>query len=246
MKWTTSLIAFAVTGVAFAAGPAPVVSLAQAQQETVEERVARLERAFEARQSGQARMLQQLNQLQREISELRGITEQHANQLDQILERQRDLYQEIDRRISEVRGSGSSLGTSVDMSTGSGEVSENETAYDRAIRLVLEERRYDLAIPEFESFIATNPDSPYRSNAHYWLGQLYLVEENYAEAESNFSTVVDMYPDSSKRADCIYKLGLIKLATGDTAAAQEYFNRVQSEYPDSTEAGLAQQQLDSL
>ena len=93
---------------------------------------------------------------------------------------------------------------------------------------------------------ASNPDSPYLSNAHYWLGQLYLVEENYVEAEQNFLTVVDTYPDSTKRADCIYKLGLIKLATGDEAQAVSYFERVQSEYPDSTEAGLASQQLESL
>ncbi len=215
-------------------------------QESVEERVNRLERAFEARQAGQANMLQQLNMLQREIGELRGITENHANQLDQILERQRDLYQEIERRLSESRVATASSVSSVSP-TSSAETSKNEeTGYDRAIRLVLEERRYDRAIPEFQSFIANNPDSAYVGNAHYWLGQLFFAQENYNDAKTHFNKVVSGHKDSNKRADCILKLGMIAVAEGNSATAQQYFLQVQKEYPDSTESGMAARQLEAV
>ncbi|MCC5854296.1 MAG: tol-pal system protein YbgF [Idiomarina sp.] len=249
MKLTTLVVALSLTGVAMASGQAPVVSLAQAQgQESVDERISRLERAFEARQQGQAQILQQLSALQRELSELRGITEEHAHQLEQILERQRDLYQEIDRRIGEVR-SGSGTTSTPSAPTGGPTVSGptgESTAYDRAIRLVLEERRYDRAIPEFESFIANHPDSPYLSNAHYWLGQLYFVQSDFSEARTHFTKVINDFADSNKRADCMLKLGMIEKAEGNTRRARDLFQRVRSEYPNSTEAGMAQRELESL
>lgn len=223
----------------------PLVTMPAIAQESVEARVDRLERAFEARQEGQVRMLQQLQQLQQEISELRGITEDHANQLAQILDRQRDLYQEIDRRISEARLAGAAVGGAVNSAVASSSVDEGE-AYDRAIRLVLEERRYDLAIPEFEAFIAANPDSSYLSNAHYWLGQLHFAQENYADAKVNFQKVVSDFPDSTKRADCMLKLGIIAATEGNAEQARSLFEQVRQEYPDSTEAGMAARQLESL
>lgn len=215
-------------------------------QESVEERVNRLERAFEARQAGQANMLQQLNMLQREIGELRGITENHANQLDQILQRQRDLYQEIERRLSENRVGSAGNVSSVSPTSSPETPKSEETGYDRAIRLVLEERRYDRAIPEFQSFIANNPDSGYVGNAHYWLGQLFFAQENYNDAKTHFNKVVSGYKDSSKRADCILKLGMIAVAEGNSATARQYFLQVQKEYPDSTESGMAARQLESV
>lgn len=223
----------------------PLCAVPAIAQESVEDRIERLERAFEARQEGQSRMLQQLQQLQSEISELRGITEDHANQLTQILERQRDLYQEIDRRISEVRVSGGAVESAVGTALSSAGLDQGE-AYDRAIRLVLEDRRYDLAIPEFQSFIANNPDSPYLSNAHYWLGQLHFAQQNYADAKVNFRKVVDEFPDSTKRADCMLKLGIIEAAEGNSSAARRLFEQVKREYPNSTEAGMAERQLESL
>src|SRR5690554_1683766 len=215
-------------------------------QESVEERVDRLERAFDARQAGQANMLQQLNLLQREVGELRGITENHANQLEQILARQRDLYQEIERRLSESRAGSANNGDVPSTSSSPSTIKNEETAYDRAIRLVLEERRYDQAIPEFQDFIANNPNSDYVGNAHYWLGQLFFVQENYKDAKTHFNKVVADYKDSTKRADCMLKLGMIEVAEGNTPAARRSFEQVRKEYPSSTKAGMAARQLEAM
>ncbi|MCO4321974.1 tol-pal system protein YbgF [Aliidiomarina quisquiliarum] len=215
-------------------------------QESVEERVDRLERAFDARQAGQVNLLQQLNLLQREVGELRGITENHAHQLEQILERQRDLYQEIERRLSDSRGGSVSNEVIASTSAPVATLKTEETGYDRAIRLVLEERRYDLAIPEFQAFIANNPTSTYLGNAHYWLGQLFYVQENFSDAKSHFNKVVSDHKDSSKRGDCILKLGMIDVAEGNKASARRYFEQVKSEYPNTTEANMAIRELEKL
>ena len=219
---------------------------AYSQAESVAQRVDRLERAFEARQAGQARILQQLNSLQREVSELRGITENHANQLEQILERQRDLYQEIERRLSEPQSTGMDSARIDEADAFVTATSNSETGYDRAIRLVLEEKRYDQAIPEFQSFIANNPNSEYVGNAHYWLGQLFYVQQNYADAKRHFSTVVSNHAESTKRADCILKLGMIAALEENNTAARRFFEQVSQEYPNSTESTMASRQLQSL
>ncbi|TRW50253.1 tol-pal system protein YbgF [Aliidiomarina halalkaliphila] len=255
MRISGLAIALTFAGVALASGPAPVVSVANAQgSETTSQRLDRLERLIEARTQGQMSMLEQLNRLNREVSELRGITEEHTFQLDQILQRQRDIYQEIDQLGQQIRNGGGGSATrsgaaptsvpTIDIAY-SDDLSENE-AYDRAVRLVLEERRYDQAIPEFQAFLQNYPNSTYRSNALYWLGQLHYASQNYDEAKRHFTDVVENHPDSSKRADCILKLGMIERARGNNSQARTFFQRVRSEYPNSTEAGLAARQLESL
>lgn len=252
MRITSLVMVLGLSGAALA-GQAPVISVAQAQ-DSLEDRVDRLERILESRGESQIRMSEQLRNLQREVSELRGVTEVHANQLEQVLERQRDLYQEIDRRVSELSSNRSTTPTVVQDNDNdsdnlqvaySDNLSENE-AYDRAIALVLEEREYDRAIPEFRSFIDAFPDSTYLGNAHYWLGQLLYARNDHAQAREHFTEVVENHPDSSKRADCLLKLGIIAQDEDDTATASERFEQVVDEYPDSTEANMARQRLEDL
>ena len=70
-----------------------------------EQRLDRLERILQGQ--GLSDMLQQLQQLQREISSLRGEIETQNFKLDQLTSRQRDLYTDVDQRIQRLeQGSG--------------------------------------------------------------------------------------------------------------------------------------------
>ncbi|RUO65790.1 tol-pal system protein YbgF [Pseudidiomarina planktonica] len=248
-----NLIAVAALCVAWPAlaVQAPVASVSSG---SLEERLNQLERVIDARNSAQMNLLNQVNMLQEEVAELRGVTEEHAFQLEQLLTRQRELYQEIDRRLAnqssapantQVIDSSAVTGGSNNTADYSGNLSEND-AYDRAIKLVLEDKRYQDAIPAFQQFIERFPNSSYAPNAHYWLGQLLFSDGNYDGAAEQFKTVVDDYPDSNKRADCLLKLGSIARQQGQNAAARDYFNQVIKGYADSTEAGLARQRLSEL
>lgn len=224
-----------------------------------EERLDQLERIIDARNSAQMNLLQQVTQLQDEVSELRGVTEEHAYQLEQLLTRQRELYQEIDRRLANQPAASTSTSTQVDTSTVdtsasgasssgsnySDNLSEND-AYDRAIKLVLEDKRYEQATVAFQEFIERFPESSYAPNAHYWLGQLLFSAGEYGDAEEQFLIVVDRYEDSNKRADCMLKLGSIARQQDRNEDAKRYFNDVLNNYPDSTEATLAKQRLAEL
>ncbi|MBY6063566.1 tol-pal system protein YbgF [Pseudidiomarina sediminum] len=253
MQKTSLVLAFLIPGVLFA--QAPVSKLGSG---SVEERLEQLERVMDARNAAQMALLDQMASLQDEVADLRGKTEEHAYQLEQILQRQREIYQEIDRRLNATpapaeaapststtyanTSSTPATAGAVDYSTN---LSEND-AYDKAIRLVMEDRRYDAAIPEFRAFIKQFPNSTYVPNAHYWLGQLLYAEGKYDEAKAEFSAVVNQFQDSNKRGDSLLKLGIVAQQQGEKQLARSYFEKVLSEYPNSTPADLAQKRLANL
>lgn len=251
MRKTLLAVCLCVPGAVMA--QAPVSGLSSSGD--VEQRLEQIERMLEARSDAQLKMLNQLGSLQQDVAELRGITEEHEYRLEQLLERQRELYQEIDRRFSNLKQNNSQsnevagnyndleqVPTQTDSSSYSPNLSEND-AYDKAIALVLEDKRYDDAIPAFQSFLKNFPNSTYAANAHYWLGQLFFAKREYSEAKQQFETVVNDYPDSNKRGDCLLKLGAIASEQNKSADAKAYYEQVVEEYPDSTEANLAKQRL---
>ena len=65
------------------------------------EQLTNVERKLDSRNRAQVNIQRQLDDLQTQVNELRGVTELHTHQLSQVLERQRELYQELDKRVSE-------------------------------------------------------------------------------------------------------------------------------------------------
>lgn len=73
-------------------------------KETVAQRLDRLERLLNSK--GLLDMLQQIQQLQQEVRELRGQLEVEDHKLDQLSERQRNLYADVDQRLRKLRQGG--------------------------------------------------------------------------------------------------------------------------------------------
>lgn len=254
MKKTVLLVAMLAAGQAFAA--APVEDLGGGG--SLDERIAKLERILKAKQQTDFDMQRRLDALQQEVLDLRGLTEQQNYQINQMLERQRKLYEEIASLSSgaakvqpqaqaPVSAAGGASTPVVSDGTVAVEASLNETAsYEQAINLVLKERKYDEAIAAFRSFVKKYPGSNYTDNANYWLGQLLYNKNELDEARGAFTVVVEKYPDSSKRGDSLVKLGLIAEKKGDTVGAKNLYRKVIKEYANSAAARIAQQQLNAL
>lgn len=243
-----------LTGAAYA--QAPVERLggsSSTSQLTLEQRLSQLERVMDARNKAQMALLEQLTALQDEVALLRGKTEEHAYQLEQVMLRQREIYQEIDRRLAATPtpavtvpvDNAGTVSAGTPSASYSADLNEND-AYDQAIKLVLEDKRYDAAIPAFRQFIERFPNSTYAPNAHYWLGQLLFADGQFDEAKQEFAMVMEQYPDSNKRADSILKLGIIAQEQKQPQSARAFYQQVLSEYGDSTEASLAQKRLAEL
>ena len=150
------------------AAPAPVSEAANSTQ-TIEQRLAQLESMMKTRNLLQVELQQQLNLLQDEVSQVRGVTEEQSYKLEKVLQRQRELYQEIENRVSKVYEQSSATTSSdvvVDNSqTISSDLSENE-AYDRAVALIMKDKRYDAAIPDLQNFLTVFPNSALANSAH--------------------------------------------------------------------------------
>ncbi len=227
------------------AAPSPVEDIAGGSST---DRLARLERIVKARQQASMDTQQRLQQLQREVQDLRGLNEQQAYQIEQMLQRQRQLYDEISKLQSQPGTPVISPSTTVsgtnDAATSS-TLSETDS-YQTAVNLVLKSRKYDEAIPAFQHFIKTYPDSSYAANANYWLGQLLFNKGQLNEAKSAFQTVINKYSDSSKSANSMMKLGKIAEQQNDKALATRYYRRVMNEYPKSSDAIIAKKSLAAL
>ncbi|MGL5101547.1 MAG: tol-pal system protein YbgF [Plesiomonas sp.] len=247
------LVLVAVSNTATAQAP-----VYEAGTGSLEDRVTRLERTMEARNQLLTDTQQQLMSLQGEMDQLRGSVERSEYQLNQAIERQRQLYQELDNVSAQAKSAASAssapagagaTSTSSETAKADTVVSDNATenqAYDAAVQLVLRDKQYDKAITAFQAFISQYPKSVYRPNAHYWLGQLLFNQKRKDEALQQFATVVKDYPKSPKRADAMLKLGVIAQEKGDTAAAKTLFQQIVKSYPTSSSAKMAKSRLDSL
>jgi tol-pal system protein YbgF len=228
----------------------------------IESRLAILERKDSNRIEAQQRIQSQLDLLQSEVDDIRGTIELHNHQLEKILQRQRELYLELDNRFNALRAqtdvvennianSADNTGAQTGEQTNNtpldptGGVSDGQ-AYQMAVDLILKQRDYENAIPAFENFLTNYPASSFTDNAHYWLGQLLFNKQDWEGARNQFLQVVENFLDSTKRADALYKLGMLEKTESNTAQAKTYFEQVIAEYAGTTSARLATQQLNSL
>ena len=228
------------------AAPAPV-SEAAISQSSIEKRLASLENMMQSRNLLQVELQQQLNLLQDEVSQIRGVTEEQSYKLEKVLQRQRELYQEIENRVSQAytqpaAAPATDYTQSSDAQTYSSDLSENE-AYERAVALIMKDKRYDQAIPEFQTFLTTYPNSVYASNAHYWLGQLLTIKNDGVKASEHFKVVVNEFPNSNKRPDAMLKLGTLLQEQGLNQEAQKILGDLINQYPSTTAAKLATERL---
>ncbi len=221
--------------------------------------------AAEAKQAEISKRLDALNQVMMdgnaggrsadELRSLRGDVEKLRFDLDSMEKRNRDLYQDLDRRISKLEGtapasgaSTSAPGAAAPTSSSSSSAVENpsapeeESAYLQAFDQ-LKGGRYDDAIRGFRGMIQKWPDGRYADNAWYWMGKADYLKQDYAQAIQSFQTVVERYPKSPKAPDAMFDLAVSQAENRQKDQSRATLQRVVREYPTSNAANLARQRL---
>ncbi len=231
-------------------------------KDTLEQRVQRMERMLDSK--GLMDLFNRVEQLQREVQQLRGEIEVQDHLLKDLQRRQRDLYVDIDQRVHAME-SGSRPAAASPPATdrqpapppvpttapppapepGAAPVvdlaAERDT-YQRALD-ILREGRYGEAASAFQAFLQDYPSSSYADNAQYWLGEAHYVTRQFDMALADFSAVITRFPDSPKVPDSLLKKGFIYYELQDWAGARKSLQEVTSRYPDSTAARLAGDRL---
>jgi tol-pal system protein YbgF len=119
-----------------------------------------------------------------------------------------------------------------------GEEQPGEASAYRAAYALVQGRQFDKAISAFQQFLQRFPGGLYAANAHYWLGELYLVKEppDLEASRQSFVLLLAEYPDNSKAPDALYKLGKVQFMKGNREKAREYMDLVISQYGSTNNA----------
>lgn len=207
----------------------------------------------------QTEMYFQLQSLQQEVLELRGLVEEQSHEIQRLKQQRMDDYLDLDSRIGALtQGGGSGAGSlslgaagrgdsdADDSQTGGSQRGSDERAtetekYREAYEL-LRDRDIDQAIAAFNSYLEEYPEGNFAGNSHYWLGEIYLLQEDLDEAQKWFERLLEQYPDDRKRADTQYKLGRVYHQQGKDDRARELLQEVASGVSDA--ARLARQYLE--
>jgi len=156
--------------------------------------------------SGQVELYRQLQSLQEEVMQLRGLVEEQSHQLQELRQQSLDRYMDLDRRLSggaaaAVPPAPASTATgAVPLATGIEPINAQQPPQAPAATASattatpaqtapageqdaykqayakLKGQQYTVAIQSFDAFIKDYPSSELVPNAHYWLGELHLVE----------------------------------------------------------------------
>ena len=107
-----------------------------------------------------------------------------------------------------------------------------ETEAYRAADGLGQGKQFEQAITAVQQFIQAFPSSQYAPNAHYWLGELYLVKQppDLEAARQSFALLLSQYPDNPKAPDALYKLGKVQFMKGNREKAREYLDLVITQY----------------
>jgi tol-pal system protein YbgF len=226
-------------------------------------RMARIERVM-ANQS----LLDLANQMEALRSDVRAMhndVDLLNNSLDSGRKQQKDLYADLDQRLkalesraAPVQGDGAAVPGAVGGAAGAGVAGgmaggaplpvpdgSDKANYQAAFAL-LRDSQYDKAIPAFQQFLASFPDSSLAENAQYWLGEAYYVNRAFPEALGAFQKAVDKYPQSRKLPDSLLKIGYCDYELKQWDAAREVLSQVATKYSDTPAGHLAAQRLDKI
>ena len=160
-------------------------------------------------------MLGRVESLQTEIQQLRGMVEQQNHEINNLKQRQQNIYADMNVRLQQLEtGAGISIGTAKPAAlttpvkqyntTAPAPVkqaqpkpvkkvkpvskAEEKAAFEKAYTSV-RNNHFQQAIKLLEQFLQDYPDGSYSDNAHFWLGSVYKLVNNIPAAKINFQAV---------------------------------------------------------
>ncbi|WAJ36266.1 tol-pal system protein YbgF [Pseudomonas sp. GOM7] len=214
--------------------------------------------------SAQGMLFNQLQQLQQELAQLRGMVEEQQNEIQRLKQEGLERYQDLDQRISAGAAAGAPAQNSPTTGTNNasgtptpppaaqqqasaepGDPAKEKLYYEAAFDLI-KAKDFDKASQAFTAFLNRYPNSQYAGNAQYWLGEVNLAKGDLQAAGQAFAKVSQAYPNHAKVPDSLFKLADVERRLGHNDKARGILQQVIAQYPGSSAAQLAQRDLQRL
>jgi len=213
----------------------PMMNVAVAEDGDLAQRVDRLERIIQGQ--GLVSLLSRVDQLQNEIQRLNGDNESLRHELEQMQDRQRKLYLDLDQRLQEQAASSVAPATSetaVDepvMASPNSEVSTEQTDVTPS--------QTTEANTELEAATTSSPVAVENGEAAYQAALQTLRSGQYEEAVTALAAFPQSYPQSSYLPNAYYWQGEANYVLRNFDAAIANFQTVIDKFPASTKVADA-------
>lgn len=200
-----------------------------------------------ASSSDRGALFRQIQQLRQEVMQLNGRVEELSYEVRRLKSDNLERYKDIDRRLSGGAAPAVSSGASTSAppaaaksSGGSTTAQAGETQAYRAAYGLVRQQDFAGAVKAFKQFLVDYPAGFYAPNAHYWLGELYLVvtPPDLESSRRAFSLLLDQYPGHSKEPDALFKLGKVHYLKGNPKRGKAYLDRLLRDYGSSNSSAV--------
>jgi tol-pal system protein YbgF len=213
----------------------------------LEERVAAVSRKVD--NLTLASQSQDLRRLEGDLRGLRGEVEALQNSVNQAEKRNRDLYQDLDRRLQKLEAANHPAQLTMEPRITNAPpvpaTQEEESSYLRVFDQ-LKAGRYDDAIAGFRELLNRWPQGKYADNAWYWMGEAYFIKRDFKSAQDSFQALLERFPASPKIPDALYRNIELSVELKHPESAKGTYDRLMKEYPNSSAAGKARQKFEKL
>ena len=208
------------------------LSAAQGQLKTLSEQVNRMGR--QAENPAMMEMLQQVDQISEDINLLRGEIEVQGNDIDEIKKRQRELYQDIDRRLRDIESRAVGQAPATQMTTPQ-VAAPTQPAIEPSGTTTETPSLLPAAAAAGTAAATSAPVSPPQAGEKeaYQAAFDTLKEGRYKEAKVEFAAFLNKYPNSGFAGNAQYWLGEAHYVTRSFEQGIVEFVKVLNRYPAS-------------
>lgn len=211
-----------------------------------------------------------MTSLEEENNRVTGSVERMGNALERLAKRMDDWQKDLDMRLGDIEtrlgkleqapaatptasveaGSGTPVENVLNKGAAGGTAKKpvipagmSPTDHYNKAYAYLTAADYPNAQAWLEEFIKRYPDNALADNAHYWLGEVYLVQNNPTNAAVEFRDGLKAFPKGGKAPANLFKLGvaLDQLKKPDLAKAT--WEQLMKAYPNSPESARAKEKL---
>ena len=105
---------------------------------------------------------------------------------------------------------------------------------------------YKVARDKFKKFIKAFPESNYKVNSKFWIGECYYKTNDFAEAIIKYDEIVASFPQHPKAPSALLKQGFAFLKLGDATDGKLILNKVITNYPKTDQAEIARRKLKTV
>lgn len=195
---------------------------------SAEQRLSRLENLF--KNQVMAEQSQRIEQIQHELTAIRELVESQEHQLGLIKQRQRNLYQDMDRRLNdlEIKGGGGQVSSSGMAAAGTAAASSSS-----GIASPVSPPSAGASNAASAASVIVPVGSDKNGKSAYTQAFNTLKEGKYQQAIIAFNNFQQSYPGSVYGANAQYWLGEAYSVTRDYKTALGEFQKVVSQYPQS-------------